>query len=881
MISSCNAMDKFARLWKSKRSFPNKNEGTVAYSRSAMTSRIATADCPVNFEAIFAGTPTGGFTEAMGYTKAGSKPRVRWTPGHGWIGDTAGITKVALKKGPQTLVLTPTKVQVMGTGNYYMAFHALVQNGYCPKRLENMTPKHVKIDGKFNVNKEIDLHGLESALDAISVKAKYESELFPALVFKWPRPALTFQVFENGTVLFTGIKDPKDINVPKTIFKELFTKYGISKQAVFYGLHSKALPRKRTTATNKTLLLASKYNAAKNWNNVRPGFYVRPGTDGAPRFYPYRRMVAAEGGYGGLTNVGPVNLTGVRPKVLKAFKEAGVPIPAHTLKVLGLDANAAAESPKGGPKFSNRRAASWNATRNGYYVRPGPGKQPYWFKVPKHLDAGRKTVIKTYTDAGRNIPTEVRRLFKISNSVQTKNEGPVHRIVMGPNKLLRINDRQATRLTIPELLAVARNLGIAQVNKTMRPAEIIGWIMTKANGPNRVNAVVNGTKYTVLNNGRIQRNKGAKRTIREWKTLSEAEQTTVAKAVLGAELFEEFQGLPKNDRFRVLRGMANAAAEAPKGSPAGSNSTVSTPSINISNLEGADPVRNDLQFYLGEYFKNADVNAFKARLPKNKKHAPVQLERWVRIYAKELRDERRNALIAENYASKIKVPNFVPVNLRNKFKNALLFAATNTNAKGKYPSKSKVRATMEAWVKAHVAVLPRRAAYEKENVATGNIIKVPGWSPTKVNYKLMEVPNRVSPARALPSKKPRAPPKPRAKKSPTEALLAKNYALPNSNAVENLANAVMRLGLPIGKTNTYTWAGLRRAGLNEKYRNTWIKHVARAGSKSPGTLRSEVNALKTAAARKKWLAGLNNVNRAAMRAHVAQLNQAARNKRKA
>lgn len=856
-------LKKFVKLWRSKRAFPNTNESPVAYSRTVMTSRIAVVRYPVDFEAIFGARPTG-FAEAMAYTKAGAKPVARWTPAHDWIGDTMNITKVVLKKGAQTLVLTRDSIQIMGSGNNYTPLVTLWKNGYCTKRVLDAKVQYVKIDGKFNVNKEIALDTFADELKSVPRSdrgaVKYESELFPALVLKWVEPALTFQIFENGTVLFTGIKDPKDLEVPKSIFKSLFTKYSLNKRAVFYGLYSKVLPRKKTTATNKTLLLASKYNAAKSWNNIRPGYYVRPGTNGAPRFYPWRRMKAAVGGFGGATNMGPMNLAGVRPKVLKAFADAGVPVPAHTRKVLGLTnvpAHKPPSPPPAVPKFSERRAPSWNATRPGHYVRPGPGKQPYWFKVPKGLDAGRKTVIKAYSAAGRNVPAEVRRIFKITGAVGAA-EGPVHRIVMGPNKVLRINDRQATRLTIAELLGVARNLGIAQVNRTMKPAELIGWIMAKANGPNRVNAVVNGVKYTVLNNGRIQRNKGTKRSTREWVTFSEAEQNTVAKAVLGPSIYEQFKALNKGERFRVLLGMANAAENAGRRS-ASVSSSVSTPSINISNLNGANAVRNNLRFYMGNFFKNSDVNAFKAVLPA-KQLRPDALERMIRIFAKERRDERRDALIATNYASKIKVPEFVPSNMRNRFKNALLFAATNVNAKGKYPSKTRVKTVMEAWVKAHVTALPSRAAYHKENAETGERILVPAWSPTKLNTRF-NVPNRLSPARALPSKKPRAAPKPR--KPAANTRMDQKYALPMNDAVANLASAMMRAGLSIGPTNKYNWEGLRRAGISDKFRDTWRKHVA--GARSPTSMRREANALPTAAARKKWLMSLHKANRAAFR----------------
>jgi hypothetical protein len=210
--------------------------------------------------------------------------------------------------------------------------------------------------------------------------------------------------------------------------------------------------------------------------------------------------------------------------------------------------------------LKNRRAPSWNATKPGFYVRPGPGRQPYWFKVPAGLASGRKTVIKTYTDAGRNIPKAVRTIFKIGENVQTAGAVQQHVVKMGLDSVLRINDRQATRLTKKELLAVARNMNIAQVNEKSTPAALIGWIQWKAgvgNKPNRsYDVYVNGMYYTIGNNGRVTR------------TTSEGVQTPglgdppcrgtkLVKKLLSVNVHSEYNALPKANKFNALRAMAN------------------------------------------------------------------------------------------------------------------------------------------------------------------------------------------------------------------------------------------------------------------------------------------------------------------------------------
>jgi hypothetical protein len=78
----------------------------------------------------------------------------------------------------------------------------------------------------------------------------------------------------------------------------------------------------------------------------------------------------------------------------------------------------------------------------------------------------------------------------------------------------------------------------------------------------------------------------------------------------------------------------------------------------------------------------------------------------------------------------------------------------------------------------------------------------------------------------LPKRSPKAKKSP---KKPTNKGLEKEYALPkNKTGLANLNNAITNLGLPTGPSNTYTWAGLERAGLNKKFKATWMAKVAGA-----------------------------------------------------
>jgi hypothetical protein len=155
---------------------------------------------------------------------------------------------------------------------------------------------------------------------------------------------------------------------------------------------------------------------------------------------------------------------------------------------------------------------------------------------------------------------------------------------------------------------------------------------------------------------------------------------------------------------------------------------------------------------------------------------------------------------------------------------------------------------------------------------TGEITRVPAYIPPTIR-----TPNVASPAlkRLGAPRAPRAAPlKPRDKSDPREN---RAYALPrNSEAVENLAEAISNLGLGIGASNKYSWKYLQGRGLNNKYKNLWLRNVA-----SPVNF----NSLKTAKARANYIAArkntLNKNTLKALRARKAAANKANQNRRAA
>jgi len=819
-------VEKIQRLWRAKRVFTN-NQGTWKISKPHVVSTISIVKFPVDMSAIFTGAPRG-FTEVTGFKGAGQKASIRYVDGK-WIGNSSGVTRVSAKRGPQTVVITKGVITVLGTGNPEAAYLAIAKNGWSVKNLVRATPVYRKVDCVFYINKPFDLLGLKQEFrklpNTIVQSVSYHPELksIPAVILKLKNPLWTYQFFENGTVLFTGIKTPKEVNEPVKLFKQFFTMHGLNKNFAIAIEKTPAL-RRPVAAKKNTSKLADRYPLAGTWNSLRKpyaGFYIRPGTNGKPRMYPYRFM-RREAGSGEVLNMGPMNLRAVAPKVVKAFKNINRPIPNATLNAFA-SAGVPLESPKkkAAAAHSNRRAPSWNATKNGFYVRPGAGQQPYWFAIPKGIESGRKTVIAAYAKAGRNIPQAVRTIFKIPASVAV-NVKPKHNIAVGLNGVLRINGRQAVRLTVPELIAVARNMNIAEVNAKMKPIDIIQWIQHKSGltgkkANKNFNVNLNGTKYRLLNNERVERTVGKTRTTRNWSTIPIANQNRIAKAFLNESYHEAYNLQPRNKKYWALMVYKNSLKpNTPStASSSSNNNNLANFAANLEANMRNQEHKNAYKTLVGNYYTNENANRLVTRLGKLPAGAKkANFNRTIKTFAKEAIVKARRAIIEANYRSKITIPNWLPMNKRNAYKNALARTALQVNNKGKYPTQKGVREGMQGWINAHIPKVPT-VAHTKENAVTGSVIHVPAWNPPK--KVAFNVPKRLSPPR--PAAKPKAP-----RAAPVKKNTSKRRLNVNSNNADNIGSAMINLG--INTKGTYTWNNLVRAGMNKKYKNAWARQTA-------------------------------------------------------
>ena len=750
------------------------------------------------------------------------------------------------------------QVQITCTGPHEQVLRHL--HKYLYPGIWNQPVTINKIDTKMNVNRSINLETLNREIAAKIPGSKcssiYEPELFSGLQLKWKdTPVLSMKIFTNGTILTIGLKKFEDVGLSARVFEGFFKKYGIDHLKVFKyereggyeGIAKPPIPLRKNLATKKARMLNARYALARGYNNVRNGFYVRPGPNGQPRFYPV---------------VGDLKL--VKTKTLRAYANAGIPVPASVRNLLGLEEGATPAA-----KTEVRRAPSFNSVKNGFYVKPGVGGAPYFYKMPKGIKEARKTVVAAYQKAGVRIPATVKAQFEIETSPEIQHMKRTHYVNTNSKGTLRINGKQYDRYTREELLRVARNLNIASVSNKSKLENIASEIKkTVKNFFNKPDLVMNGQPIIFLPNGRVKRGNRP----RQWETIGPAEQNALARAYLPESNYTAWLGfLPRNKYDAILAHKGEKRVEAVNS--AKSNSPASANSV--SNLAENFEIALMAQAALGNNSKSPNVHSLEKiikNLPKGARGKPLKanVDKAIKQFKNSILRRNQMVNVKAKYLAGIKVPNWLPANKVEAYKKSLLNIATTPDNKGKFPNKKIISFKIKKWLQVHINNQPR-GAYNTENMLTGEIIHVPAYVPPAI-----KTPNVNSPAlkRLGAPRAPRAPPKPRPKSDPREN---KAYALPrNSEYVENLAAAISNLGLGIGPTNKYSWRFLKNRGINNKYKNVWLKNVA-----SPVNF----NSLKTAKARANYIAArkntLNKNALKALRARKAAANKASQNRRAA
>jgi len=580
-----------------------------------------------------------------------------------------------------------------------------------------------KIDGRTHVDARLNLELMDAEINKKVPRSVayfgYERELYAGGQLKWVNPKVSLILFANGTILFLGAKSMDVVKQIQTIFSELFTKYNVDPAAAVRMFVKKPVPARKNLAA-KRKKGAGRYEPAFGYDEPVEGFYVRPGANKEPRLYPVPS---------------PSKLPLVRQKVLRAYTNAGVPIPQHVKNLFGFNASVKLKE-----KAEIRRAPNWSSTREGFYVRPGPGGQPYFYRVPSGIAAGRKTVITAYQKANRRIPSPVRSIFNIPASLAPQHLPVQHMLNRNAKGQLRLNGKQMGRYTHEQLLKVARNLDIPGANAKMKMANLANAIKTKlgsppAGTPSNANLELNGVPISFLMNGRVMRGKRA----RQWATLKAAEQNAIAKAYLVNTNYADWLKVPKKDQYTTIlalkagynkpivftpspspnRGprranalLAEAQARGPTRANALQEAARKSPSPSPKSALMANLKRQVEAAFGNKYrhlLRNHDVaNLYKeiSELPKGARGKPLQanVNKTITVFLKQLKLDRQYAQVRQNYRNSIKISN----NLRSyigsnanveRYKNMVVNMMIAPNPKGVLPKKKNVQAALKTWLR--------------------------------------------------------------------------------------------------------------------------------------------------------------------------------------
>jgi len=329
---------------------------------------------------------------------------------------------------------------------------------------------------------------------------------------------------------------------------------------------------------------------------------------------------------------------------------------------------------------------------------------------------------------------------------------------------------------------------------------------------------VNNVKHTFLANGTVRRNypNKASRT-RQFSTLKSAEQNAIARAYLKPAEYETYKKKLTKERYQYLLNIKNSRRNG-NGSPAAGPAPRSPASRSASSNSGS-PGNTNLELELELAVRMGNVNATPenlatlkramGKLPVGARGKPLKADveaLWKRLIKNFKTKAQTNAAMAK-LQSRAVVPNWVPENKRNAFKQILVQTAATAK------KKKNAKAAINAWINSQIPK-EARIARNVENMVTGEIKHIPAWNPPR-EFKY-QIP-KLSPK----AKSPSAAAKPKAKRSPS----TKKKIIPMENNFENLVNNMNRRGVPYNANKAYSWANLKKLGINNKYKNAWYAYV--------------------------------------------------------
>ena len=816
--------------------YTNSANGFKLSKPRVYLSSVTTTVKAINFEELekLAHGNLYYVTQLDGLTAIRSKPVYRWVYKTGPTGNfaSANILRLSIVFGsPEStanvLIFKSGKIVINTTGPWERVVRVLAQ-GYLNGKMQEMISSAVVNSNSsiFYCNREISTIEMynqiqkEIPASVATVRSLPPEEYLigldqvpenwirnPERPFKDPRrlkgmkrsisvlvnnPKVALNIFSNGTITASCI-NPDDAPRAFKFLIGLLNKDILGTERRKPSLGGDKKEAKLLAVTN------ARYERASGWNATKSGFYVRPGPNGLARFYP---LVA--------------NKSLVRAKAIRAFLNSKVNIPSTTRRNLEITNEHIAAVSNSGNTHNNPKNFS-NHSRTGYYVRPDKQGRPRWYQIPKGIAEGKKTVLAAYAKAGISVPQHIKSLFKIKNGNNAPE--PVERVVnLGKNKSLRINGKQIERFNKNALVTFAANLNLPAVSNKMTVEEIRSEIQRKfAPRAQPVNVVLNNVGHTLLANGTVRRNYTNKPSrTRQFATLKVAEQNAIARTYLNSNGYEAYKKLQTKDRFKFLMNAKEAKAATKEAKAAAVPKPVPSPN-SPSNYKLELQLEYDMRLSqnLNTMYKNTNVKAFMNRLYSRLavgargRFPKANLNRTYKKFVKETKAVRANIPEKVSYRSRIEIPNWVPANKVNAFRNALVnLAVTKKNGKWVYRPTEDVKRGINSWVRTHLPQSPARAQRVMENVVTGEQKTIPAYQPKqRSNVK-------------VPSPAKKAAPKPKKPKN-----FSNNYVfkVPSRDEVANLQNAMANVGLY--NKNGYTWNELVKAGVNKKFKPIWDKYV--------------------------------------------------------
>lgn len=425
-------------------------------------------------------TSISGFQQSIG----GKVPIVQKTDDGKVLGDkNKNLKRVDVRfKFGGFATIRETTVNLSGSVPWEMTYRVLTRLVPEIKTLKfTLTNTAVR----FYLKKQVRIENIaRQKISDVDYTLSYDPELyFQRLLFKF-FDGVVASVFANGTVVAQG-RDLKDI--------EARVKNVLSKYKNPYGAEMKKTPvaTRKNLAGKRAAMTEARYERASNWSNMKNGYYVRPGPNKQPRFYTI-----------------PKNPAFVRQKVLRAYANIGVNVPIHVKRILGI------VNSKVKPKVIPKKTVNWNSNApNGFYIRPGPGGLPKYYKIPKLISQGKKTVIESYKKAGINVPNKVKNIFGIKNIIETKS--PELRGNVSSKGIFRIDGLNCMRYKLEDLKKIALKLNIPIVKQTKQ--QLCRAIRSKIYSNRKLpistepNFVKNGVKhYILVNDRKVMRNTRSK-----------------------------------------------------------------------------------------------------------------------------------------------------------------------------------------------------------------------------------------------------------------------------------------------------------------------------------------------------------------------------------